>query len=540
MRTTSTGIGIAGNRAYLRSILVLSRGVSQANVSEGVIEFSTAGGGLLGRLRSDVGKSIVQGLTFRYNENGCADFSLRLSAPPPFEVQPFSLISFKVFNTEYGWYKGQIENRPDFGTEREFYEYSGVGLVKVLDRLRADTDYSGAQDIGEVIDDLAFTWIRPFSNIGYNPSKILQATGRSLINNIELSKLPIKKVLDSLARMAGCEWGVDGDGEFYFNRQSDEIVKTYFVGKNLQEFLPDANENRIVNAYILQRQEPRASGGNGWAVAGVYNDQTSQKIYGLREEVVQIPGYWSDADADVLGAALLAANKDPIPSAAINGIPIDENNLLLQRGTYRFILPLSDYWRDYDKVEDKDDWTVDSPGDLVLANDTSEVVFGAQSLLIEYQNAQNAVVRLSKPSGTGKIKKIRFYLRTNNVNALLRFGVGQSVWNEYEWDLALPLLNQWFPVEFDLSNLGLTSINNFGIQVLEDADVQTQINLDKIDMEVTGFRTYRMQLRTHRYNFAPDGRTAGGEWGQVKQKLEDYVAALYSAAQEMKFISEIR
>jgi hypothetical protein len=540
MFTTATGIGIAGNRAYLRPIRVLSRAVSESNVSEGTVEFTTAGGGLLGRLRSDVGQSIIQSLTFRYNENGCADFSLKLAAPPPFEVQPFSIIKFKAFNTDYTWYTGQIENRPDFGTEREFYEYSGVGLAKLLDRIRADTDYSGAQDIGEVIDDIAFTWIRPNSAIGYNPSKILQTTGVSLINNIELGKLPIKKALDSLARMANCEWGVDGDGEFYFNRQSDELVKTYFIGLNMQEFLPDANENKIVNAYILQRQEPRASGGNGWAVAGVYNDVTSQRIYGLREEVFQIPGFWSDDDADVLGAALLAGNKDPVPSATVNGLPIDADNLLLQRGTYRFVLPLSDYWRVYNNVDDSTEWTVDSPGDLTISDDATELVFGASSLKIEYQNAQNAVVRLAQPSGVGKVKKIRFYLRTNNVNAMLKFGFGQSAWNEYEYDLALPLLNQWFPVEFDVENLGLTSVNNFGIQVLADASTPTAINIDKIDMEVTGFRTYRMQLRTHRYNFEPDRRTAGAEFGQVKQKLEDYVAALYSAAQEMKFISEIR
>ncbi len=69
----------------------------------------------------------------------------------------------------------------------------------------------------------------------------------------------------------------------------------------------------------MQRQQGAAAGGAGWSVAGIYNDTASVKKYGRKELNYQIPGYFADDEADVIGNATTGRKKDPKYSASMRG-----------------------------------------------------------------------------------------------------------------------------------------------------------------------------------------------------------------------------
>lgn len=532
------GLGTGLMRSYLQPFSI-SFPTRNATGLGAVIEFYNPSGAVIGTLRSDAQYSSLQSIDFKYGEKGTADFSVLLNRYPDFEVTPFSLMKIKLYDTPYYWYTGEVRYPPEFGTQRDYYEFRGNSLAQHLDNLRADTDYAGTLDIGEVAKDLIINWVTPYCPITYNPSKVTTTTGNALVADIELGKFPLSKVFDTLATMAGAEWGVDGDGDLYFQSIDTTVKRTIFVGYGIESFEPSRNYDAVKNAIIVQRQQDRAAGGAGWSVAGIYNDETSAAKYGPKELNYQIPGYMTDDDADNLGAALLADKKDPEDSAAMTGWLVEDTRELLQRGNYRFILPLATYYTNHDEVEDSTEWTVSGSGDVVLSDDAANVAFGAASVKADFQYAQDQVIILNK-TFIGRIKKVRFYIMCTVFGLKFTVGVGQSAWDDYTQDFPIGISNRFLPITIDLESQNLTGIEYFGIKIKEDLSQAASLWLDKIDFEITGNRTYNVRLSKHNYKFSPGNTSVSAEFGEVPPRLENFVAGLKSASSELAFITEKR
>jgi hypothetical protein len=277
------GWGQFGSRRYSVPEIWFMREKSHVDYKFAEISIMSVSGSVVGRMRSDVQKTIIQSVEFTIGPNGCADFIIKLNSLPDFPILPFSIAQIKIGDTDYNWYTGTISYKDDEGVDQDVYELRGVGLKNYLSGLNAFTTYPAGTDIGSVVADIAETWIVPYCPVKYNSSKIKQTTGVILATDIELSKHFIDKVLTTLADMAACDWGVDGDMELYFQSKVTSVQRTFFVGYNVNTFKPKLNLTEVKNAIIVQRQDGLGSGGVGWAVAGLYNDASSAKKYGKKE-----------------------------------------------------------------------------------------------------------------------------------------------------------------------------------------------------------------------------------------------------------------
>ena len=534
------GWGFFSGRVYSRSYEWEPPETSTPFIGVLDISIVSYSGAIVGKIRTDVQKSIVQSLEFTLDEHGCSDFILKLNKLPDFPIPPFSILSVSIANTPYNWYSGEIAYKDDQGTQQDVYEFRGVGVREYLKTLRADTIYLTGIDVGEIVQDLAETWVAPYAPINYNSSKIDTTAGVILANDIELSKHPLEKVLQTLADMAGYDWGVDGDNDLYFLDKSKTVKKTYFVGYDIQKFEPKLNLSGVKNVITMQRQQGAAAGGAGWSVAGIYNDTASVKKYGRKELNYQIPGYFADDEADVIGNALLEEKKDPKYSASMRGLILKGGDQYLELGNYKFILPFDKYNFLYSAVDDETEWTKSGTGDLAVAKEEGDFVYGDGCLKLTFTDAKDDEVVFTDDCNIGRVEKIRFFVKASRAGALLKVGVGYGAWDQNTVVVDIPVMNSFFNYEWDITSMEIDRINKFGFSVKVDPTVETNIYIDKIEFVIAGHPYYTLRLKQAKYKIAPKEQSVNADFGSLPPKMETYLASLFSTASELKFTQEIR
>lgn len=552
---TQYGWGHRSHRGWTRPELYEGLPAAAENVGEITITVSSVSGAVLGRIRTDIEKPVLHSLDFTNDENGCADFTLRLARLPDFEILPFSIIDVNIGNTSFNWYCGVITFLDEAGTrggvyesERNRpYEYRGFGLRRYLDGLRADVDFASLLDVGEVARRIFRNYVvgvdeaTPFSPIRYNESKIDTNTEAVLANTIELGKFTLRQTLDTLAQMAPARVGVDGDGETFFEQDSGAIQRVFVIGARVNDFEPKISYETIKNAIVVQRQQSRGSGQAGWAVAGIYNDASSVRKYGRNELLYQIPGYFSDSDADIIGGALRDSLSEPSFSAEISGLQILTSGDFLRRGQYRFIMPLAEYRETVNDIDDASAFTLVGSGDMVKANDTTfgNYVYADGGVKFTFQTAATQRAEMNIDA-RGIIKQIRFYIKSSRVGAFLTLGVGEFNWAEHTTTVDVQVVDEFIPFIWDVSELGLERLQKFAVRVDENQPGTTNFWVDKLDVIYRGHQAYDMTLKRATYSFGPRGRTIKAEFGSLPSSLSDYVSGLLATASELKFTGEVR
>lgn len=540
------GWGTLGSRGYSRPAVIQyprwDPSVFEQPTSYAEITITTPSGHVVGKIRSDCQKSIIEQLEFTIDKNGCSNFKLTLNTLPPFPMFPFSIIQVKIGNTRYNWYSGEISFQDDDGLSDDVgYEFSGVGLRNYLKTLKAKTTYPVGSDIGEIIQDLVETWIVPYCPIQYNASKVDSSTGVILANEIELSSMPIETILNTLADMAACDWGIDGDKNLYFLPRYDRIERTFFVGYMVNTFKPKWNLTEVKNVITVQRQEGAGSGGVGWAVAGVYNDASSVKKYGRKELNYQIPGYFHDEEADIIGNALLAEKKEPAMSSTITGFIIYGGNEFLQRGNYRFVMPFGEYFHVYDDLDDTTLWTAGA--DVAITKDVAEYVYGDGSIKIQYNGAGYIpgadLATIVKAFGLGKINSINFYIRASVAGNFLKMDIATDGTQTVTSNINIPVKEKFLNIKLDISAENIKSISSITLYADEVIAVGTKIWIDRIELSVLHHKHYTMRLDNAKYKFSPTDQSATVEFGKIPPKMENYLAGLFATATELKFTQEI-
>jgi hypothetical protein len=508
------------------------------------ITFATSSGALLGRIRTDIERTLVHSLEFTIDEHGCADFKLTLNELPPWPLEPIMQVSVNVFNTQFNWFVGSIESAPDDSTGNTQYVYKGFGLRKELSLVNLEGEYSPPIDVGQIVNDIALNKIAPATSIKYNASLIETDTDTPVVSTNDLANAEIEKILKTYSDMANAYWGVNGDGEFYYYRRNNNILRTFWAGVSCESIEVEMQvDNVVYNTIVVKRQQGKGSGGAGWVVAAVRSDATSRARYGERVLNYQMPGYFSDADCEAVADALLAEHKDPKPYISISGIPIRSPDDYLRPGLYRIVMPVSTHRIIAQECDNAAQWTVNAPpsSDLSVTVDTDILVTGAGSLKLEWSNAATAQLR-SSVNVKGTIKKVRLYARTTiNSSTWLRFGIGYGSFTQHLFALPVNVANVWIPIEVDISSLGLSHINEVGIIIDDDAGTFRRVWIDSIQFDVVGSKHYIAELTKATYKFAPDGiMISSAEFGPPPRRVYDYVSALQQQANDAKMVGQIR
>lgn len=509
-----------------------------ANVPSISILSST--GALIGRIRTDVENSIVSGLEFTIVNGDCRDFVLTLNQLPEFPLVAYSVISVNIGDTDFNWYMGKVTDQGDIkAKDGNLYVFKGEGLsLTDIRNLVMDigTVFTAPQDVGQIVESIVLDQIEPFSMVNYNVSKINTATGVLTATEIEPGSAKINEFLDSLAKMANHEWGVDGDGDFFFLPVETDVVKTFFIGYDINDFTPRLNLQNVKNTIFMQRQQGLGAGGAGWVVADILTDDTSVAKYGKRELRYQAPGFFGDDDLTLIGTRLLEDLKDPKYSAQVSGFQVFGEAQFIQRGIHRFILPFDQYPETWNEVEDVTEWTTVGSG-ITLSDESSIFVLGAGGIRAECLNASGSRFELDQEF-KGNIQKIRFWFRSSRLLGEITVGIGLTNWDEYTTKFACPVVDQFFSVEWDVSVNNLKRVTKFAIEC--PTDEATDFYLDQIDVVVNGFPYYKVKSVKQTYKFYPENSSVSMEFDRVPSKMEDYINNILALAEQNKFTGEVR
>ena len=526
------GIGAFSNRIYTRGVSVYQAPTSGDSESYDVT-IKSVSGALVGNIRTDIQRPLISSIEFDIDIHGSNKFKFTLADAPPFPILPYSVITISLLGKSL--YSGIIDYQDTLETE-EALTYTGFGLRNYLNNLKVydPTDpsvgqYSAGTDVGDIIDDISNNYIAPFSPIKYNATNITNPSGVAITHDIELSKYPITKILDIFSNMSGIRWYVDGRGEFVFKNNDKKLVLS--LGYDFNKYKYTLDHKNVKNSIIVQRKQPKSAGGAGWVIGGIYNDDTSIHKYGKKEWTYQVPGYFSDADCDVIGANLLEDNKNPKPSGKLDNF---KHLLYVEPYDLKIINQFALYEHEWDDCSNG--WALDAgnTGDLAISYDTTYYVDSNSSLKLSYSTATGDKA-YKDVQVIGKLDKFNFYARTNT-ETTVRVHITHSSGVETN-DFFIPNVNSFVNIDYDFSSYNIWNVSKVEFEILSDG-TNVEVFIDRIMTFLTAFKHEDLIYNKIKYVLKPDTMSMSIDAGSAPTNIENFLSALFAQADELNFTSE--
>lgn len=505
-----------------------------------VLTLTSSSGALLGRIRTDIQKSILKSFRGTIDERGNAGFEMVLNSLPDFRLPSMSIITLAVAGgSPLNWFQGRILRVPDQGTARVEYKYTGFGVRKSLSSDTVGEGTFPAQtDVGVIVFQIVRDIIAPFTQIKFNAGKIQTSTGVFTAETQFVQETDLARLLTGYAKMAGARWYVDGDGEFVFEVRTDALVRNWIIGYDVMQFEPDLNEDAVKNRITVSRKF--ANGTAGWEIGFIANGEESQAKYDVQALPFQLGGIYSDDDCEIVARALLEDLEEPKYYGRARNIPIKSGADFIQQGTHRFIDQPSRFNLDANNCDDDTEWTLVNPGgnDLAKITDTQLFTDGLGSLKLSWSDADGSTVRVPV-TVVGKIKKIKLFFYGSRTGTLLRFGLGNGDFTQNQRDIAIPIRDTWLDFEWNITDLDLEDVNEIGFTVL-DSTASSIVRIDAIIFEMVGSRHYRMEFSGGTFVFTPERAVwETVEFGPPPSRSYDYAAEAIARSEENRIASQV-
>lgn len=505
-----------------------------------VATFYTKNGVPLGRVFSNGADSIQMSAagSSQYGSDRTAKLTLRnkLNFPilPVMIIQLDSGYGFRLFTGET-----QIGKNP-IGLSTDQLEFSLLGLENQVKRIPAPATILGARDAGAIVYDLALNNIcQPFSSIKLNASKITTTTGQYVAFNIAGAKKDLAKILDLLASVSGCRWGVDRVGEFFFRPIPTAVTRVLWEGRNTGELKVSWYPDKIVNDVTVQREQQSGTSLNGTIIGGLASDPTSAANYGAYHLDATMPWYAETALCDTYATRLL--QPEPPVGVEIDQITIDDLNTFPEwsGGLFRLKKDFLEVSQIVQQCENAADWTKAGIGDLAVTASTVQHIEGAKSILLSYTNALGDIIT-APLSSDHVFRKMRLNLYSGKTGKILRFGVGRYSWTEYTIDLEIPVAGSWIWME--LPTVGLNKLGYVGFEILDSAGVANTIYIDRVEAVSYTQEAYDLELSRVDWSMDPTtGLVAGLSFGEPDtNKLENKIKAIEQIAKDAKSAAVVK
>lgn len=540
-RRSQAGCGKFSERVFGRSYEFTGRTIAEDTAQVAIIRFASYSGGLSSELRTDIRYPIIKNMKFTLDRQGCADFEMTLNGLPEFPIITASKFEVRIGNSVKPNYTGCLEYTPDQGTRKAEYKLTGFGYRKQLKEWVtipqiAGTIYPFGMYAGEIFDDIMQNIVVGNTYVKYNAAKIDLTAGIPIANDLDFASFDVARAFDSLASIANCYWGVDGEGEAYFVKKSNTPVKTWVIGDGMGRCDVVEDANTIRNDITVERTAGRGSGGNGYTIGGVYTDQTSVKKYGLRKFTQRVPGYFGDNEVDIIGNQILNYYKDPGYSVKMSRIRLRDENDILQIGAHRFILPLEQFQKMLLEDETAASWTKTGTGDLALSDDTTYFIQGAMSLKLSMNSALNDIIT-NTTTAKGRIEFVEVWIYSSIPGLIMQFGFGLSLWDENTAEVRAPAANRWFKWRWDVSAYNATEIRKVGFKILTSS--AATIYIDGIMAHLIGQQHITSEFMRATYNIG-GAIYADAEFGRLPDSISDYTAGLLQQTQENSIAMKVR
>lgn len=257
----------------------------------------------------------VMDLSWSYARiGGCGEFRFRLPRKLYEEKAVAGDYNIRIYyrnpttKTYDLWFQGLIENKsPSIAGNTEQIEVSGHGYQAQLSRMYISQTFLSTE-VSAIVGAIIGTTIDPNTNINYDASLI--STTSFTPDKMEFNTDALSAI-QTLADLAGYEWGVDKDRNFYFKNDSSEVGFRYPLGGNIVNFEEQQDFSSIVNRAIIQGAQV-----GGTYYTGTFNDTISQLKYGIRTRVIQNSSITTDAVASQFATATFSEYNEVIRKAS--------------------------------------------------------------------------------------------------------------------------------------------------------------------------------------------------------------------------------
>jgi hypothetical protein len=274
------------------------------------------------------------GCEFTLAESGPRDFTLSFSDYQ--DIETSDIIKIKLHESANYFFMGVVREIPIEGSTTKKCEYRGYGLSDYLTRLNTTSKSYSSQTISAILTDLLDNIIIPSTPITKNVGKLNPPaiTVTSLVANYT----NIANALDALLKIARSSgdyvYGVDADGDFFFDERTTDLQVTLTVGTLGDYGTPFYNPEDIgepVSKVFLKDKD-------GNYITTITDTSVSE----IKEIELTAPDI-SNADAALWAAGVLAREAIITRRATIEWDIEDPPTLLKADGTLRIISNIPPY-----------------------------------------------------------------------------------------------------------------------------------------------------------------------------------------------------
>lgn len=295
--------------------------------------FYSAAGTKVGEVGSDLGNVIISSLTFELQDFGCGAFSIEMSELPTFTIGYRTRVVIYPYFDSTPWFSGYVKTVPQPGQSIRPYVFEGFGFFEQLDWVLVTGSYAGI-DVAAAVADIVQNTVAANTQILYNAAKI-ESTGYTIsATGLDFDHVTAKEALQSLADIAQeFEFGVDNSMEFFFRARETAETHQRWAGLHFADVEISEDPSEIVNRIHVKGGTIQSGGSN---IIGTVSDAASIAANGLHEAVETAPEILDYDDAMRWAAQILAEKKDPIQSAQLTGIILDDTKAMIEaRGLMR-------------------------------------------------------------------------------------------------------------------------------------------------------------------------------------------------------------
>lgn len=504
------------------------------------IVFYTRGGAVMGRLYA----GNFTDVEFTKRRGNCITFKCVLPFMPEFEIPPMTKFSAFLGSNPKPLWSGRVSQIPQKGTSPvkisgsekgafDTIKLEGYGLGSSLTRTRREGIFEAGTDMGEIV----YIMIRALvdSNqvpFNFNPGKIARATGTVLISDANISRATTEKILNWIAGDSFCDWGVDSDFDFFFLPRREYISKVMFEGYDFEKSQLKLNPEAVRNAITLKRQKEREP---GWTFAAQAFDETSVAKFDVKQQDFTVPALIGDHDAERYAERLLDELKDAPYSIQLQNVILRDNSDPMPRGIHRVVASFQERDIVLQECDNLSTASMDGDvGDAILSLDRENLHDGAGAFKIAYKDAAGARLRMASDFDGQNLKTVTIWIQPRLAGLRFNLALGDVAWDERKFPFKTVLTNRFYPVTFNVADIGLDKIKLITLEILDNAIEDTEVWIDSITANFSGNPSFEQESENERYKFGPGNSSLSVDYGPIPSRIQDYIKNILDMQKELE------
>lgn len=274
---------------------------------------------LVGVVSSDWGTQLLLGAKATVTTSGPGSLSFSLSERPSWTMDHGNRVALHLDGSAKPLWSGYLQQVPSALSTDRPYDYEAIGYRARLAGVIIPGETYESKRIWEVVDDIVTRYIRPQTDVLYDPSLISRAA-RYTLGDYRPERATLTSVLDDLRDMAGLyAWGVDAQRRFFFQPTTETVTQHWWVGKHVTRCTAEEDSSKLANRVWIKMGKRLVLTEDQWLPYPL-DDLSSQAIYGIRETTITAPSVYTESDAVRMASVTLSERRRPTVRIRLHGL----------------------------------------------------------------------------------------------------------------------------------------------------------------------------------------------------------------------------